>query len=179
MLIQHINSGVFTKFDEPEVLKEISYEWISGKPFNDLLEIIHERKVKMIWGTNRREFKIDHIVDICEGALAYNATLVVGAISEFIETLNKDGTRDLFNRLQLLQKKLKYGLPTDTAISLYELGFSDRVIAQDLATSLKLAATQKKYLVKELKNNRGNAMKVIEKYPMYFQERMSELIEDF
>ncbi|END9509889.1 DEAD/DEAH box helicase [Escherichia coli] len=179
LFIKHINSGVFTKFDEPEVLKEISYEWISGKPFCDLLEIIRERKVKMIWGTNRREFKIDHIVDICEGALAYDATLVVGAISEFIGNLNKDGTRDLLNRLQLFQKRLKYGLPTHTAISLYELGFSDRVIAQDLATSLKLAATQKKYLVKELKNNRGNAMKVIEKYPMYFQEKMSELIEDF
>lgn len=62
----------------------------------------------MIWGTRRREFKIDHVVDVCEGALAYDGALVIGAVSEFIETLDKDGTGDLINRLQLFQKRLKY-----------------------------------------------------------------------
>jgi hypothetical protein len=177
LLTRHINSGVFTKFDKPEVLKEIAYGWISGKPFSDLLKIIRKRKTKMIWGTRRREFKIDHVVDVCEGTLAYDGALVVGAVCEFIETLDQDGTGDLINRLQLFQKRLKYGLPTETTIALYELGFSDRVIAQDLAASLNLAATQKKDLVKALKKDRNGARAVTEKYPSYFQERMNELLQ--
>ncbi|MDX9784810.1 MAG: DEAD/DEAH box helicase [Spirochaetia bacterium] len=177
LLTRHINGGVFTKFDKPEVLQEISHGWISGKPFSDLLKIISKRKAKMIWGTRRREFKIDHVVDVCEGTLAYDGALVVGAVSEFIETLAQDGTGDVINRLQLFQKRLKYGLPTETTIALYELGFSDRVIAQNLAASLNLAATQKKDLVKALKKDRDGAMAVMEKYPAYFQERMNELLQ--
>ncbi|WP_460101490.1 DEAD/DEAH box helicase [Sessilibacter sp. MAH4] len=177
LLTRHINGGIFTKFDKPEVLKEISHGWISGKRFSDLLKIIRKRKAKMIWGTRRREFKIDHVVDVCEGTLAYDGALVVGAVSEFIETLAQDGTGDLINRLQLFQKRLKYGLPTETTIALYELGFSDRVISQDLAASLNLAATQKKDLVKALKKDRDGAMAVMEKYPAYFQERMNELLQ--
>ncbi|WP_353612861.1 DEAD/DEAH box helicase [Mangrovibacter phragmitis] len=177
LLTRHINSGVFTKFDKPEVPKEIAHGWISGKPFSDLLKIIRKRKAKMIWGTRRREFKIDHVVDVCEGTLAYDGALVVGAVCEFIETLDQDGTGDLINRLQLFQKRLKYGLPTETTIALYELGFSDRVIAQDIAASLNLAATQKKDLVKALKKDQAGARAVMEKYPSYFQERMNELLQ--
>ena len=95
---------------------------------------------------------------------------------EFIETLDQDGTGDLINRLQLFQKRLKYGLPTETTIALYELGFSDRVISQDLAASLNLSATQKKDLMKALKQDRDGANAVMEKYPSYFQERMNELL---
>lgn len=177
LLTRHINSGIFTKFDKPEVLKEIAHGWICGKPFSDLLKIIRKRKAKMIWGTRRREFKIDHVVDVCEGTLAYDGALVVGAVTEFIETLDQDGTGDLINHLQLFQKRLKYGLPTETTIALYELGFSDRVIAQDLAAALNLAATQKKDLVKALKRDRDGANAVMEKYPIYFQERMNELLQ--
>ncbi|AXY44007.1 DEAD/DEAH box helicase [Halomonas sp. JS92-SW72] len=176
LLTQHINGGVFTKFDKPEVLNEIAHEWINGKPFWDLLAIIRKRKAKMIWGTRRREFKIDHIVDVCEGTLAYDGALAVGAVCEFIETLNQDGTGELVTRLQLFQKRLKYGLPTETTIALYELGFSDRVIVQDLAASLNLEATQKNDLVKALKQDMDGASAVVEKYPSYFQVRMDELL---
>lgn len=177
LLTRHINGGVFTKFDKPEVLKEIAHGWISGMPFSDLLKIILMRKTKMIWGTRRRKFKIDHVVDVCEGTLAYDGALVVGAVCEFIETLEQDSTGDLINRLQLLQKRLKYGLPTETTIALYELGFSDRVISQDLAESLDLAVTQKKDLVKMLKRDRTGSMSVMEKYPVHFQDRMNSLLQ--
>jgi len=176
LLSKHINGGVFTKFDKPEVLKEITHGWISGKAFCDLLIIIQNRDARMIWGKRRRNFKIDHVVDLCEGTLAYDGALLVGALCEFIETLEQEGSGDLMSRLQLFQKRLKYGLPTKTTIALYELGFSDRVISQDLAVSLNLSGAQKKDLVKALKKDRDAAIAVIEKYPTYFQERMNELV---
>lgn len=173
LLIRHINSGIFTKFDKQEALKEIAHGWICGKPFSEFLKIIHTREAKMICGTQRRELKIDHVVEVCEGVLAYDGTLVVSAVCEFVQ----DDTGEQVNRLQLFQKRLKYGLPSETTIALYELGFSDRVIVQDLVASLNLAATQKKDIVKELKQNRDDANVAIEKYPRYFQERMKELLQ--
>ncbi len=57
-----------------------------------------------------------------------------------------------------------------------KLGISDRVISQDLATSLNLTASQKTDLVKALKQDRDVATAVMEKYPSYFQDRMNELL---
>lgn len=178
LLTRHIKSGIFTKFDKPEVLKEIAHAWISGKPFSHLLGIIHEQDAKMIWGTRRREFKVDHVVDVCEGALAYDGALVIGAVCEFIETLDQDGARDQINHLQLFQKRLKYGLPTETTIALYELGFSDRIIAQDITVSLNLVDTQKSKVKAKLKQNQLEAEKVIDKYPSYFQYILRELVDE-
>ena len=90
--------------------------------------------------------------------------------------MDREGAGDLIKYMQVFQKRLKYGLPTETAIVLHELGFSDRIIAQDLATSLNLTATQKKGLVKALKQDRDGANAVMEKYPIYFQERMNGIL---
>ncbi len=175
---QHINSGIFTKFDNPDVLKEIAHGWIGGKSYDDLLNIIIKHETKMIWGTQRRELTIEHLVDVCEGALAYNGALLIGALCEFVKTLNQDNDRNLMNHLQLFQKRLKYGLPNETTIVFYELGFFDRVISQDVVASLSLSATQKKELVKALKQDKEGAALVIKKYPSYFQERLQELFDD-
>ena len=176
LLTQLIKGGVFAKFDKPEVLTEVAHEWVSGKPFSDLLTTIRKRKAKMIWGSRRRDFKIDHVVEICEGSLAYDGALVVSAIREFIETLDQDSTRDLINRLERFQKRLKYGLPTKTTVVLYELGFSDRVISQDLAASLNLSSAQRLDLVQALKQDRVKANALIKKYPRYFHQRMNEIM---
>jgi hypothetical protein len=55
--------------------------------------------------------------------------LLVGAIIELAGYAAPDATSELTGKLQLFQKILKYGLPTGTTIALYEVGFSDRVIA--------------------------------------------------
>jgi hypothetical protein len=123
------------------------------------------------------KLKIDYVVDVCESTIAYDGALLIGAVCKFFETLDKDATKEPTKRLQLFQKQLKYGLPTETTIALYELGFSDRVIAQDIATFLNLEVTQKNDIVNELKKNRVGVKAMMEKYPNYFQKRMNELLQ--
>lgn len=171
-----VHNKVFNKFDKKDVLIEITKKWISGTPFHELFRIADKNKCRLGKGKRPRKVKIENIIDLCEGGLAYDGALLVSAMCEFVETLDREGTGDLINRLQLFQKRLKYGLPTETTIALYELGFSDRVISQDLAASLNLSATQKKDLMKALKQDRDGANAVMEKYPSYFQERMNELL---
>lgn len=170
VLVKHIHNPTFNKCDNPAVLQEVIRNWIQGKPFHELFDIL--RKSKLIWGTKRREFKIDHVVEICESGFAYDGGLLIGALSELVELDEQEETKELFNHLQLFQKKLKYGLSTNTAIILYELGFSDRVIAQELAelTDASNRATVKKFL----RRNTSDVMRVLSKYPSYY---LSEIYE--
>lgn len=176
LITEHIHNKAFNKFDKKDVLKNITKEWILGTPFHELFRIADKSKCRLGKGERPRKVKIENIIDICEGGLAYDGALLVSASCEFVEMLDREGTDDLINRIQLFQKRLKYGLPTETTIALYELGFSDRVISQDLATSLNLAVTQKRDLVKALKQDQDGVNSVMEKYPSYFQERMNELL---
>jgi len=172
LLAEHVHNVTFKKFDNPDVLKEITQEWMEGKPFHDLLGTIHHRKAKMIWGTGRRELKIDHVVEICEGALAYDGALLIGALCEFVELIDQEGTDDLISRLQLFQKQLKYGLPSDTAIVLYELGFSDRVIAQELAKIM--GGSDRNAVKKSILKKKQDMLNVLSRYPSYY---LSEIYE--
>ena len=163
-------------YNKPEVLKKLTLGWINGNSFFDLLQMIREHEVKMKWGSRWANFKIDHVVNLCEGILAYDGALVVGAVCEFLETYTQNTTKDSLNRLKLFQKQLKYGLPNATTIVLYELGFSDRVIVQDLVESLNLKVTQKTDLEILLKRDQDRAFAVMDKYPSYFQNRMREFL---
>ena len=168
--------GIFKRFDDHELLKEIVYEWICGKTFEELLQIVHKRKYKMIWGTQRRKkVEIDDIVNLCENSISYDSILIVNAICEFLPSLTQEN-KELLHRLQILQKRLKYGLPTETTIILYELGFSDRVIVQDIEYTLNLISTQKNELLAELSKKRTEAIMKINKYPMYFQKKMEAIL---
>lgn len=177
LITGHVHNKAFNKFDKKDVLKKITKKWISGTPFHELYRIADTNKCKLGKEKKPRKVKIENIIDICEGGLAYDGALLVSALCEFVEMLDFKGTGDLINHLQLFQKRLKYGLPTETTIAIYELGFSDRVIAQDLTASLNLAATQKKDIVEALKQDRDGAKAVMERYPIYFQERMNELLQ--
>ncbi len=177
LIAGHIHNRAFNKFDKKDVLKDITKKWMSGIQFHELFRIADNNKCRLGKGKRPRKVKLENIIDICEGGIAYDGALLVSAVCEFVETLDHDGTGDSINRLQLFQKRLKYGLPTETAVSLYELGFSDRVISQDLIASMNLTATQKKDLVKVLKQNQDDAKVVMDKYPSFFQERLNELLQ--
>lgn len=176
LIANHVHNRAFNKFDKKDVLKDIAKKWMSGTQYHELFQIADNNKCKLGEGKRPRKAKIENIIDICEGGIAYDGALLVSALCEFVEMLDLEGTGDLIVRLQLFQKRLKYGLPTESTIAVYELGFSDRVISQDLVASMNLTAVQKKELIKVLKQNGTKAKAVMEKYPIYFQERLNELL---
>ncbi|MGB9498557.1 MAG: hypothetical protein ACKVE4_02150 [Dissulfuribacterales bacterium] len=128
------------------------------------------------WDINGDGLAEQDIVHLAEETLAYDGALLIGALSEFVELVEQEKTSELVSRLQLFQKQLKYGLPTKATIVLYELGFSDRVVALDLASSLGFIAVQKKDIINALKGNKDKAHSVIEQYPNYFLERFEEIM---
>ncbi|WP_044896173.1 DEAD/DEAH box helicase [Bacillus alveayuensis] len=169
IISQNINNSTFRKCDKPEVLKEITLGWIKGKPFYELFDIIKDSNARIISGSQRRNFNMDHIIDICENALAYDATLILGAIIELMENFHADkNIEDVVDNLKVLQKRMKYGLSSSLEIILYELGFSDRVVSIELASVIENKILVKDEVIKEIKQNIENIGELLKKYPSYF-----------
>ncbi len=179
LLHSHITNGVFKKFDHAGAQQQAMKMWLTGEPFFAILASMRDLGAKIIWGNQRRDFTIDHIVDLCESGFAYDGALLIGSICEMIDLIEVEDGSDLVHRLHLFQKRIKYGLPTETAIVAYELGFADRVIAQELTENLELAGATKAKMIKEIRKRSGDAKEILSEYPAYFQARLDELISDF
>ncbi len=173
---KNIQNRTFKKCDPPEILRDVVVEWIRGKPFHELFAILSSANARIIAKTQRRRFKLDHIIDICENAFAYDGTLVLGAIAEIIELIRPENTGDLISKLQELQKRLKYGLPSSSAITLYELGFADRVIAIDISLFFEGDSPNKYAIIRGIKENEHEIRRIIDKYPAYFQMILYDIL---
>ncbi|HHX2524861.1 DEAD/DEAH box helicase [Neisseria flavescens] len=174
----YIRNKSFNKFNKPDILLEMVKKWVSGCSFSEIYQFSKDNDCKLGYGTRPRKIKIENIVDIFEGGIAYDASLFVSTLAEFTNLLERNDKFKLFNILQFFQKHLKYGLPTKTAIALYEMGFADRVIAQDLALSLGLISIEKQKIIEELKKNKEKSQEVMAKYPSYFQNEMLRILDN-
>ncbi|TXL95869.1 virulence protein, partial [Streptococcus pneumoniae] len=56
----------------------------------------------------------------------YETSMVLNAINNILEKL----VGEELDVLTMLIKRLKYGLPLEKEINIYELGFSDRIVVQ-------------------------------------------------
>ena len=129
----NINKGLFVKFDLIDVRKDILLAWLSGKSFAELMVILNERGVRKISGSQKRFFTVEDMVDICENTFSFEGMLFVGAITEFLSSFD-NFDQQVKEQFQIFQKKFKYGLPSLSAINVYELGFSDRFLSQKIAS---------------------------------------------
>jgi uncharacterized protein (UPF0332 family) len=80
----------------------------------------------------------------------------------------KPEDNDTISKLLELQKRFKYGLCSGAAITIYEMGFSDRVIAMELSEHIKSRTRSR--VLRMLKDNFTHMEKIIEKYPSYYLE---------
>ena len=176
LLEKNIRNMIFRKCDHPGMLETVAVEWIHGKAFHELLEILTDANARLIAGTQLRQFKLDHVVDICESAFAYDGTLVIGAVAELIELIHPEDTGSLISNLQELQKRLKYGVPSSSAIVLYELGFADRAVSMDLLSIIDITPSNKNAVRKQVKEKSAQVAELLSKYPAYFKERLNDLL---
>lgn len=174
---QYISCAAFQKCDMPEVLLEVAKKWIAGEPFVTILEFLQLKKVRLHRGTKKTDYKIDNIVEICESGFSYDGTLLLSAVTEFFEFHeDPEFSETSIQVLELMQKKMKYGLPTIEAVLFYELGFSDRIIAQELALNLSEVTNQEE-AKRSLFLNLTQVKEILSKYPSYFQNVFDTMLE--
>ncbi|MEW6064592.1 DEAD/DEAH box helicase [Desulforamulus profundi] len=176
ILYDNIQNITFKKCDRPEVLINIASSWINGEPYYKLYEIIKDSGARLISKTRLRHFDLENVIDICDNALAYGGTLVLGAIVELVELIYPENNDNIISNLQELQKRLKYGLPYTSAIMFYELGFADRIIAMDLSLTVDVSPSPKNVIIRKVKQNVQAVRELLRKYPSYFNMVLNNIL---
>ena len=80
----------------------------------------------------------------------------------------------LLRKLQKLSQRLKYGLPEQTDIHVYELGFNDRFLTQEIRKIIG-TFTKKNEVKKAIKQNSERINVLLKDYPSVFQVRLNNL----
>ena len=175
LIAQNVHNATFRSCNPGEILQELAIGWIQGLPFHELFSLLSDNNVRFGSGKLARHPQLEHVVDICENALAYDGMLAIGAVAEIIELLRPEDETASDN-LRKLQKRLKYGLPSSLEVTIYELGFSDRVISIDLGKVLGAVSSRKK-AVQQIKRREAKIRETLDKYPSYFIEILGRMLK--
>ena len=178
LLKENITSEKFHKCENEDVIIEIAEQWVSGQSYGDILEALLERDVRFRFGTQLRSPTIDFVVDICDQALSFEGSLIIGALIEMLDSEDEEDEDidDLIENLLVLQKSIKYGLPTLKEISLYEIGFSDRHIAMEISEELENEFTSNTAAKEQIRLYNEDVSEIITNYPAYYSEVFREVL---
>jgi POLQ-like helicase len=168
LLTEYLVHKNFNKLFPETGRNRLAIEWIKGESYEAILNSLAVQNAFLRAGSQQRNVKQETVIDIADGALGYDSTLIVAAIAEILRFMNHEKYQELIDMLELLQKRLKYGLPSALAIAFYEHGFADRILAQELAESFSTFPTLRFRLTAEIKANADAIRIVLNKYPAYF-----------
>ncbi|GKW47364.1 DEAD/DEAH box helicase [Planococcus sp. NCCP-2050] len=168
LLVEVFTSEYIQDVNNIEMVKRAFFKWISGESYNSIYTTFIENQVLY----KNKEFLITDVVELCDQVFSYQGALIISAIVEFI---NSDQI-DLIEFLNYFQRRIKLGLPNETTISLYNLGFNDRVVVQEILPFINKDITLKMYVRIQLKSKEHEILEVLEtKFPKYFSYVLKSL----
>lgn len=163
-----IENDTFQKWRPVETREVFARGWLVGDSFGALHDSMTAASVRIGLGARPRKPKVEHIVEMGENALGFDGAHVLGAITELFRLLSpEEESRGVVPVLQTLQKRFKYGLPSDVSILLYEAGFADRSLASDLAVVVP-GISSRAQLQAAMRLSREAVEDVLGNYPQYF-----------
>lgn len=158
----------FSFIENKELLLESVKKWINGYSYLDLWNMLKnpENGKKTRFSNN-----IENVVEFFDSGINYSCCVLINSIAELVGNKDEKTT----NNLKFLQRQLKYGLPTNKEISIFELGFSDRCLVKELEQFVDEEIDID--LIKfDLLKSKDSVLEVLSKYPSYFEtvfERLS------
>lgn len=161
------------KFENPNNLLEVMFLWINGYTYKAILDYMNDNKIKIMKRKKYKDVIIDDVVELCEYCFGYQCSLLISALSEIIkDSYNISKTTKALNRIS---RRIKYGLPKEKDIILYELGFADRVIAQEISEPISNKAN-KMFIAHYLKMNSDEIQELLEDYPSYYTMILKQIV---
>jgi len=137
-----------------------------------LLSFLNDLDATYPAGKQRRKFSESMVVELCEQGFGFELTLLLAAITEALSakiTEDEEEKSRLADLMNLLQKRLKYGLSTKSEIAFFEVGFAERVVAQAVNKAVNMQATSTTIARTLLKQSTTEVGPVIEQFPDYFR----------
>lgn len=120
---------------------------------------------------------ISDLEDICSKSISYELSFFVGNVIDIIEINDEDIVNPLPNLL-LLQRRMKYGVGNETAVSICEKVFNDRFLANMLAEEIGHEAIEANKILGVVKAHEDDILKLLSAYPTYFSERIRWICKD-
>ncbi len=168
IISKYADNETFMQIEMDVSLKNLIIDWISGNPYVELHQKLVASGAKRAAGTQKRNFTLEDVISICSHSVSYNMTLLLGAIAKLLLLVNPTESKGVIKIIDLLQKKLKYGLPCGMSIALYEMGFSDRIIALGLAKLLHETTVPTKSLNYRINQKKAFIENYLREYPSYY-----------
>lgn len=172
-LLTELSGEKRLKDTEPaDALLNLARGWLAGKPFKQLLADLDAVGAGFPFRNGRQGFTLDAVVDLCEQTFGFQFSLVLSAVRSAFEaaSFTEEEAAQFAGYADLLQKRLKYGLPSQDAISYFEAGFSERVVAQKVASEVfweeASSVSEARALVRQYADEVGIMVK---KFPSYFE----------
>lgn len=133
--------------------------WIAGKTPDEIHQI--------------SKCDVAVIDDVCSKQLSYELNFFIGNICDLIEVDPEDDEQvDPTSTLSLLQKKVRYGVPTRTAITLCEKLFNDRVIVNELTDVIGTDTLDNDNYISVLEYCQESLFRKLDVYPDNFSNRL-------
>ena len=154
-------------------VKQIANLWINGISYGKIFEKCQAIKVKH--GTGMRNLKLEDISALCDKGFSYSATLVLNTIYELFLNYG-DNYNEIANHISNYLLMLKYGLSDINSIYLYELGFNDRNIAQEIANQIKTPCKNKNELIQIVRTLHNEIEEILINYPEYYKNQFLQII---
>ena len=161
---------IISFFQETHTLKkgtkcfaDICQMWLDGCSFVEMYE--------------STSLPIADLEDICNKSISYELSFFVGSIIDIIEISDEDIVNPLPNLLRL-QRRLKYGVKTETAVSICEKIFNDRFLANLLADEIGHDSIEANSIVGVIKSHKDDILDILSAYPTYFSECVQWVCKD-
>ena len=163
----------------PNKLLDLGIKWINSESYDDIHCCAVNKNICIFKRRSNHIISLNQTIELCEGFFGYDSTLLIAAIIENIEYSCDDA--ELKHKIRLLSKRMRYGLSNQCAITLYEMGFNDRVIASNLARIIEKeyrtgSRKEIRRLLKDNENIQQAVLTYIEKYPSYFQDKVKKIV---
>jgi hypothetical protein len=169
-----IENTVFSKIPQRDSVRLLAHGWIDGDSFGVLFAPLGQARVRLGTEPRARYLTMEHVVELCEQALAFEGMLIIAALREAVILLPGEHD-DLVEILGVLQKRVRYGVPTRPEFILFELGFSDRHLSAELATCPGIpAANNRERMIPRLKRSQP-VRRILENWPSLFREVLDQL----
>lgn len=175
-LFEFTDSIKVKRIEKIQCFIDIGKMWISGNSYYEIVKFCNDSKYKILSRNRMKEIELDDVIDICDNGLGYSTILLITGLAELfsdIEGYNETTYKSFLD----LSSELRYGLPDKMSILIYEIGFSDRVIAQRISDEIHIPFIfDNKGLIKNfLRGKRAEVFEIIKVYPQVYIDRLLNL----
>ena len=142
---------------------DVCQMWLEGCSFSEM----HEQTA----------LRIAQLEAICNKTISYELSFFVGNIIDVIDLDDEDIVNPIPSLL-LLQRRLKYGVKTETAVSICEKIFNDRFLANLLVDEIGHDTIEANNIVGAIQLCEDDLLEILSSYPSYFSKRIRWICRD-